>query len=181
MATLQTKKIDTMTKLFFITAFCAIVQMFAPAAGSADSLQLYGVSVSDADMKSMLMALHHALQPNDDTVLVTISLKTADEMPAYARDWHYAGTDQKDGKPNVHVWLVKDLQRAAMQHAVLASFMLGLADAGYAGTTWKKIYDGAAAADSALGVSATDPYVNRRRLAEEMARLVESDPSESHS
>lgn len=164
-----------MTKRLFVVVLCAFLQILAPAIASADSRQFGGVTVSDGDVKMMLVALHHALQPNDDAVLVAVSMKTAAEMPVYERDWHYAGTDQKDGKPNVHVWLVQGLSGVALQHAITASFMLGLADAGYGGAAWKNAYVAAAAADSALGSDAKDPFVNRRKLAESMSNLAESD------
>jgi len=54
-------------------------RVFAPAA----DVQIDGVTVTSADVMTLLTALLTALKPIDTTIPIVVSLKQASDMPSY--------------------------------------------------------------------------------------------------
>lgn len=165
-----------MTKLhrsLFLTI--AITCVLAPSVRArADSTQIEGVTITGADITQLLTALHTALQPNDSTIPLAVVLKSASEMPAYDRQWHYAGIhEQKSGAQAMYVWLNADLKGADQQSAIEAAFLLALTDGVYGGKAFKQLYDIYAAKDAQLPSDATDPFLNRHKFAAALVEMVQ--------
>lgn len=136
-----------------------------PLYARAADTTIEGVTVTGADITQLVTALHTALKPNDSTIPILVSLKTAGEMPAYDPSWHYGGIQQRNGTKTMVVWLNSDLKGAEQQNAILASFLLAITDGGYGGAAFKRLYDIYAARDAQLPANAADPFLNRHKYA----------------
>ena len=132
-----------------------------------------GVTIGSPDIKQLFRSLHAALDPNDSSISLAISLKKAAEMPVYDPTWHYEGavTDAK-GHQVLHVWILSELKGAPLQDAISAATMLALCDGGYGGPNFKKLYDVYAAKDAVLPASSPDPFLNRHKFATVLASLL---------
>lgn len=157
-----------------LLALAAIVAVHSSAV-RADSTVIEGVTITGADVKQLLTALHKALQPNDMTIPIVVELKHSSEMPAYAQQWYYDGMhEQKPGVQAMYVWISSDLKDADTQAAIASAFMLAISDGGFGGPDLKKLYDIYAAKDSQLPPGAPNPYVNRQKLAAALANILMS-------
>jgi len=137
-------------------------------------IDVIGTCFSAKEVAALFWGVHAALDPKDTSVHVKIDLKDRAQLPSYETEWHYAGSEKAtDGNPSITIWIVKGLADQRTIHAIEASLILGLADSGYAGPKWKAIYDQTAARDAAQGSNATDPFVYRRRLADQLADFYE--------
>lgn len=130
------------------------------------------ITVNQNDLRQLLNALHTALSPADNKVMV--ALKKPSEMPSYAPDWYYAGlTPGSNGAgPAITVWVRDDLKGDIAESAMAKSFMLGLMDGNYAGTDMKQLYDAYAKLDAAQGPNAPNPFVNRQKLADALQKAL---------
>jgi hypothetical protein len=149
---------------------------FLPLPAHADVTQIEGVTVTNADITQLLTALHTALKPNDSTIPIIVSLKAPSEMPSYDPQWHYVGMqkEQNSGVNAMIVWVNSDLKGADQQNAIASSFLLALTDGGYGGTAFKQLYDIYAGKDAQLPSTAPDPFLNRHKFAEALAKMVQS-------
>lgn len=143
------------------------------AAASANATEIDGVDVSSADITQLLTAMHIALKPNDSTIPIVVGVKPATDMPAYAKQWYYAGIQEKDGTRTMHVWFSADLKGADLQRALEAGFLLALADGGYGGKAFKQLYNLSAAKDAQLPSDASNPFVNRQQLATKLVDMLQ--------
>jgi hypothetical protein len=156
--------------LLFVTLFLSVV---LPAA--AQTTQIEGVAITNNDVSQLMTALHTALQPNDSTIPLVVSLKPTDQMPSYDEQSHYDGMhDYKPGVKAMYVWLSKDLKGADVRNAIAAAFLLALSDGGYGGQAFKELYDICAAKDAQLPADAPDPFLNRHKLAAMLVQMVQS-------
>lgn len=151
-------------------SFIAILVVLAagatlPATALADTTQIDGVTITASDTSQLLKALHTALQPNDATIPMLVSLKAANEMPAYDQVWHYDGLHDIKGVQSMSVWFNKDLKGSDLQSAIETAFLLALCDGGYGGTAFKQLYDLNASRDAQLPSGSPDPFLNRHKLA----------------
>ncbi|HEY5257245.1 MAG TPA: hypothetical protein VIJ12_02600 [Candidatus Baltobacteraceae bacterium] len=153
--------------VFTVAIAAALSAMQRPAfADTPASVQVDGVTISAADVTRLQNALVVALRPNDNTIPLQLTLKTAAEMPPYDSDFHYAGTVAgKDG----HQWLDLWVNRGSFNGgpppvAMTMAILLALADGGYGGPAFKQLYDTCAKQDAALPADAPDPFLNRRKL-----------------
>lgn len=164
----------TLRCITLVVAISAAV--FPPLPGRADAIQLEGVTITNAEIRQLLTALHTALKPNDSTIPIIVSLKAPSEMPSYDPQWHYVGIqEQQNGRIKAMiVWVNSGLKGADQQTAIASSFLLALADGGYGGTAFKQLYDIYAAQDAQLPTNAPDPYLNRHRFAAALAKMVQS-------
>jgi len=107
-----------------------------------------------------------ALRPNDNTIPLQLTLKTAAEMPSYDPDFHYAGTVAgKDGRQWLDLWINRSSFNGGPPPAAMTmAILLALADGGYGGPAFKQLYDICASQDAALPTNASDPFLNRRKL-----------------
>jgi hypothetical protein len=149
--------------LFLAMAISLVVTQ--PFCARADDTQIEGVTVTSADIATLLTALHTVLKPNDSTIPIEVSLKTLGEMPAYDPQWHYAGIQDQNGVRVMVVWINSKLSGTDQQSAIEASFLLALADGGYGGSAFKQLYDIYAAKDARLPANTPDPFLNRRKFA----------------
>ena len=154
----------------------AVVVVFSlPPPASAQTTQVEGVTVTSADVHEFLAALHQALQPNDATVPVFVSVKPASQMPAYDQHAHYAGMEKMaSGAIHLNIWVDADLKGDMLQNALLAAFALAVADGGYGGSAFKQLYDIYAARDAQLPADAPDPYLNRHKFAAALVHFIET-------
>lgn len=160
-------------RLFLVTAITiALGRLSVPAL--ADSTQIEGVTITSADVTQLVTALHTALQPNDSTIPLVVALKPESQMPAYDKQWHYAGLqEQKPGVQAMYVWINADLKGADLQNALEAAFLLALTDGGYGGKAFKQLYDIYAAKDAQLPPDAADPFLNRQRFAAALVNMLQ--------
>lgn len=165
-------------KKFRICLFLAIAIAAAigrPSVSAwANSTQIEGVTITSGDITQLLTALNTALQPNDGTIPLVVVLKSVGEMPAYDKQWHYAGIqEQKPGVKAMYVWANADLKGADQQNAIEAAFLLALTDGGYGGKAFKQLYDIYAAKDAQLPSDAPDPFLNRQKFAAALVNMVQ--------
>lgn len=147
----------------------------ANTALASRTLVVDGVSFEAADVAKLLGGVKAAFSPTDHSVHIALSLKPAGDMPAYDPQWHYVGAQRlPDGTPSIDGWVLATLPQDQLTSAFEAIALLGLADSGYAGPNWKALYDRFAAEDAALGPTATDPFVNRRKFADQLVKLFQS-------
>jgi len=152
--------------LFILLAFLA-----SHSAAIAQTEGASTVSISKDDIAQLLSALHTALKENDTTIPIVVSLKAPSEMPAYDPKSHYAGSTN-DGSVKLHVWIANDLKGPEMEQALEQSFILAVADGGYAGPNIKKLYDESAQKDARLPAGAADPYANRHKLGQMLSQMI---------
>lgn len=158
--------------LSLAVALLVVLTLTLPA--YAEATQIEGVTITPNDISQLLAALNTALKPNDSTIPIIISLKTAGEMPAYDPDWHYAGIqDQSSGVKAMIIWINSGLKDAALKNALTSSILLALADGGYGGKAFKQLYDIEEEKDAQLPTSAPDPFLNRRKLAAALMNLIQ--------
>jgi hypothetical protein len=124
-------------------------------------------SFSASDVHTLLTAVSCELSPQCKHIEVTFV--SPSHMPAYDPLVHYVGL-ASDPQTAV-VWVSQaatdqPAQSAAMKKALLGAMLLACMDDGEAGTTWKNIYNSAAAADATLPAGSPDPYLNRHKLVE---------------
>lgn len=94
-------------------------------------------------------------------------------MPSYDPIAHYNGLDA--GQPHsASIWVVANPPVSEVGDAVAGAVELACMDTGFAGTTWKAIYDQVAAADAALPASVADRYENRHLLLQRIAQALHS-------
>jgi hypothetical protein len=166
---MRSKRVFAAVAFLTLLAFAA----FADRAAAAD-VQIDGVTVTSADVMTLLTALHTALNPKDTTIPIVVSLKPASDMPSYDPAWHYSGIAASQAGPKtLSVWFNRDLKGPALETAIAQAFLLALTDGGFGGATFKEIYDAAAAKDAQLPATATDPYLNRHQLAVELTKLLQ--------
>jgi tetratricopeptide (TPR) repeat protein len=147
----------------------------APVQSVASSISFGEMTFTGPELLRLFAGLHAALDPKDKSVHVIIISKSPSEMPAYDREWHYDGVQvRSDGTPAITLWVTSGLSQAAVERAVEAGLFLGLADSGYCGEKWKKLYDATSAADAKLGTNAADPFANRRALALQLVAAYEA-------
>jgi hypothetical protein len=150
-----------------------ILMCFVVSAGIGKAETIEGVTLTDADVKQLLTAMHTALKPNDNTIPITVQLKPAGQMPAYAPDWYYAGiTTSSAGVKTLNVWTNAALEGTALQNALEASFLLALCDGGYGGTNFKQLYDVEAAKDAQLPAGSPNPFLNRQKMGVALTHLI---------
>ncbi len=154
-----------------VTIMVAVLSAATPA--RADSTQIEGVTITTSDITQLLTALHTALKPNDPTIPLEVMLKPSNEMPAYDKQWHYAGIQEKAGVQTMFVWFSADLKGPDLQRAIEAAFLLALTDGGYGGKAFKQLYDIYAARDAQLPPDAPDPFLNRHKLAAALVDIVQ--------
>lgn len=124
-----------------------------------------GIAVTKADLTQLLGALHRALQPNDTTIPIVLNVKRSAEMPPYDPYAHYAGVEEKAGTKVMNIWINGDVKVGEHNDAMAAAFVLAITDGGYAGSTFKRIYDLCAAKDAQLPAGSPDPFLNRHKFA----------------
>ena len=158
--------------LFFAIVIASVLGRSVPA--HAESTQIEGVTITNGDISQLLTSLHTALQPNDSTIPLIVTLKPASEMPPYDKQWHYAGIhEQKPGVQAMYVWINSELKGADQQNAIEAAFLLALTDGGYGGKAFKQLYDIYAAKDAQLPSDSTDPFLNRQKFAAALVNMVQ--------
>jgi len=155
----------------------ALLGMFAcPSAHAASgSVQIEGITITAQDLDQLLSAMHQALQPNDMTIPIVISVKKPPEMPTYDPLSHYAGigVDSKGAKA-LQVWINADMSSKDQQNAIMAAFFLAITDGGFAGTDFKSLYDIYAKKDSLLPAGAPDPFLYRHKFAAALVKQLNS-------
>jgi len=164
-------------KFYATLALIALIAVVIglPAPARADSIQIEGVTVTNADISQLFKAFHTALQPNDKTIPLVVSMKSPSEMPAYDQQWHYAGIRNENlGAPTMQVWVSDKLTGTDLQNALVAAFSLALTDGGYGGRAFKQLYDIFAAKDAQLPSNAPDPFINRQQFAAALVHLMQS-------
>lgn len=145
----------------------AVLTLTVPT--SAVAAQIDGVNITQDDEVQLLTAMHTALKPNDDTIPIRLAVKSAADMPAYAKVSYYAGSQEsKPGVRIMNVWVNGDANGPERLAALESSFFLALSDGGYGGTTFKELYDNAAAKDALLPPGTANPYANRQKLGKEL-------------
>jgi hypothetical protein len=150
---------------------------YPKALAASDGVQIDGVTVTAQDLHQLFAALHSAMQPNDMTVPILVSLKKTAEMPSYDQQYHYAGIGQDaKGARVLHVWINSDLNATDQENAIAAGFMLAITDGGYAGTAFKSLYDVFAKKDAQLSANAPDPFLNRHRFAAALVHQLNLTP-----
>ena len=160
------------TCLALAAAIAAVLSLSLPVL--ADAIQIEGVTITKADISQLLTALHTALQPNDSTIPLLVSLKPLSEMPTYDQQSHYAGIqEEKSGVHAMHVWVNQDLKGVDQQNAILLAFSLALTDGGYGGTAFKQLYDIYAAKDAQLPANAPDPFLNRHKFGQALVNMLQ--------
>ena len=159
--------------LFCVALLAGIWCSLTLTAFAGESVQIEGVTITAQDITQLLNSLHTALSPDDKTIHLVVSLKKTGEMPTYDRRWHYAGMTQVgNGTPTLSVWINSDLAGSAQENAIASAFMIALTDGGYGGPSFKKLYDFYASKDAQLPADATDPYLNRHRFADALAKML---------
>lgn len=170
----------TVTRITGALLAAVMMVLFASpsARAAADSVQIEGVTITAQDMHQLFAVLHSAMQPNDMTVPIEVSIKKTAEMPSYDQQYHYAGVEQDaKGARVLHVWINGDLKANDQENAIAAGFMLAVTDGGYAGADLKNLYDVFAREDAQLPVNAPDPFLNRHRFAAALVRQLDLPPS----
>ncbi len=161
----------------FSLAILVAISSYSSAPAAADSVQIEGVTITPNDVQQLLAALHTALQPNDNTIPIHVSVKKPSEMPSYDPQSHYAGTGKdSNGARTFLVWINGGLKGKDMQDAIMSAFVLAVTDGGYAGPDFKKLYDVFAQEDAQLPAAAPDPLSNRHRFATALVKQINSTP-----
>ena len=110
--------------------------------------------------------MRQALKPGEKTIPVVIETKSSGDMPAYDKQWHYAGiAPSKAGTQEMHIWINGELQGSDLENAKTAALLLAVSDGNYAGSAFKQLYDVYAAKDAQLPPNSPDPYLYRHKLA----------------
>ena len=139
-----------------------------------------GVSITGKDFTQLLTALHVALQPNNNTVPIVVSFKSAADMPPYDKDWHYGGIQTAgNGASTMSLWINQGLKGEALRTALESGTLLAIIDGGYAGAAFKQLYDIYAARDAQLPANAPDPYLNRHKFAAALVQAIAANSSQS--
>lgn len=166
--------VERLARVLFLATFIAVCS-YSSAPAATDSVQIEGVTIAPKDMQLLLAALHTALQPNDNTIPILVSVKKPSEMPSYDPQSHYAGAGRdSNGARDFQVWISGDLKGKDMENAITGAFVLAVTDGGYAGPAFKKLYDVLAQEDAQLPATATDPFLNRHRFAAALIKQINS-------
>jgi hypothetical protein len=135
------------------------------------AVDMGSVQVPYVDYATLELAEHLAIaKGSKDVPKVLEVVKGGNEMPAYNPYWHYAGKDTSGGMPAISVWVCGNLSPQEQSMALTEGTLMGLLDSGLGGAVLQKAYADAMAADTALGASAADPFLNRRKLVMSMAK-----------
>ena len=165
-----------LAKALWVTAVISLFS-FATVSAQTNGVQIEGVTLTAKDMAQLFAALHQALQPNDTTIPIYVSVKKPAEMPIYDQQSHYAGMEKDgNGSPKFQVWLNGAVSGKEMQDAISRAFVLAITDGGYAGPAFKKLYDTFAQQDAQLPANAPDPFLNRHRFAAALLKQLNSTP-----
>jgi hypothetical protein len=125
-----------------------------------------GVTITGTDVSQLFKTMQVAAKPNDKTIPIVIEVRSPGDMPAYDRQWHYAGIVQsKSGTQEMRAWISEDLRGDDLKNAIAAAMLIAVSDGGYAGNAFKQLYDTFAAKDAQLPPNAPDPYLYRHKLA----------------
>jgi hypothetical protein len=137
-------------------------------------------SIQDDATRELVIAVTGQLTPG--VTGVATELRPASALPPYDLLAHYVGWNVNPKYPDQGYVIVNADYEASHGNSVtndpqllqeyLVAVVLATCDGGRAGTTWKKRYDAAAAADSAQPESVADRYQNRRALALPIALLL---------
>lgn len=164
-----------LAKSLFLAVLLALCT-YSRSPAASDSVLIEGVPIAAKDLQQLFAALHTALQPDDNTVHIVVSIKKPSEMPSYDPQSHYAGTGRdSSGIPDYLVWVNSDLKGKDVENALVASFVLALTDGGYAGAAFKRLYDVYAQEDAQLPATAPDPFLNRHRFAAALVKQINSN------
>ena len=168
-------KVTKLTKALFAAAAITLFAFPSAQAAATDSVQIEGVTITSQDLRQFFGALHTAMQPNDMTIPIVVSVKKTSDMPSYDPQYHYAG-NRRDAKGAsvFNVWINGDLKEKDQENALAAGFMLAIADGGFGGADFKKLYDVFAKEDAQIPANAPDPFLNRHRFAAALVRLLNS-------
>jgi hypothetical protein len=164
----------TMKLSVLLLAFCAALG--APAVAQSPNAQPTTRSAQDIqftahDVATLLKATQDAeASPN---ITIKIVGKPATDMPAYDPIVHFAGIDGNSGAATIWIVHSPDKTPAAAQ-ALRAAMELACMGTGFAGPTWKAIYDKVAAMDAALPSNAPNPYKYRLALTQRIQGIVDS-------
>ncbi len=115
-----------------------------------------------------------ATQAVETSPNITIKIvgKSASDMPVYDPIAHFVGIDATNAAT---IWLVHSPERTpASAQALRAAVELACMGTGFAGPTWKAIYDQVAALDAALPANSPNPYKYRLALTQRIQTIVDS-------
>jgi hypothetical protein len=94
-------------------------------------------------------------------------------MPAYGPIVHFVGIDAKPGAATI--WIVHSPEKTpAAAQALRAAMELACMGTGFAGPTWKAIYDEVAALDAALPANSPNRYKYRLALTQRIQAIIDS-------
>ncbi|MBV9719749.1 MAG: hypothetical protein JOZ77_10540 [Candidatus Eremiobacteraeota bacterium] len=138
----------------------------SPGAPSAGDIQF-----TAQDVATLLKATKDAeASPN---ITINVVGKAVMDMPTYDPIVHFVGIDAKSGAATI--WIMKSPPKTPTSaHALRAAMELACMATGFAGPTWKGIYDQVAALDATLPASPPNPYKYRLALTQRIAAIVDS-------
>ena len=123
----------------------------------------------------MLLKAVDSIDTSPD-ILLDITGKPANEMPAYDPVVHYAGSDPKNPK-HATLWMSRSITTSPtdeQKNMFRAAEELAVMDTGLAGPKWKAIYDYVAGLDAKLPAGAPDPYRARHALTAQIQKIYDS-------
>jgi hypothetical protein len=163
----------------------ALVLAFVPGRAASQPVEtntgIGTVEITRYDVGRLLQAVDASAK--SPLIKLEIITKPALEMPVYDSIFWYAGITTDGDKRIARIWKSAALLKPSVESndRLDDAKMLAVMDYGFAGETWKKIYDSVAAADAALGQSATDRYKNRHALIKTVQDFIADAQHRPHS
>src|ERR1700687_1567598 len=162
---------------FVISIVLLSIAAFRSAAFAGDSPPPSQAAYSTSDVAQLVQAVIGI--PTNHAFLMGLEVSPASTLPTWDPIAHYAGPQQLPGGRTAYLVLVSE-QYAGATHdvahadhrvaaAIASAVFLAAMDGGIAGSQWKSLYDGAAAADALLASNAPDRYAHRHALADHLA------------
>ncbi len=138
------------------------------------TIDVDGVPISIRDLATLIAGLTLVYTPAGPHPSSTLVTKPQSEMPAYDPDWHYVSYTMLNGQPVLTIWTSARLGGKAPFSLIESTGIFGLLDAGFGSAALQTLYVKEKAADAALGPDAANPILNRRKISDQLALMVDN-------
>ena len=157
--------------LLLLLGICVPGAATAQSATPSPAAQPGDIQFTNHDLATLLKAVKDA--DTSPKIRINVIGKAPSEMPEYDPIVHFADGDASTGLATI--WLMKSApQTPTAAHAFNAAMELACMSTGFAGPTWKTIYDQVAAMDAALPPNSPNPYKYRLALTQKIQAILDS-------
>ena len=154
-----------------LLGICVPAAALAQSSTPAPTAQPGAIEFTNHDLATLLKAVKDA--DTSPKIRIDVVGKAPSEMPDYDPIVHFAEGDASTAVATI--WVMKAAPHTTTAaNAFAAAMELACMSTGFAGPTWKTIYDQVAAMDAALPANSPNPYKYRLALTQKIQAIVDS-------